>query len=542
MKIEIPVPDMHCPSCCMQIEALEDTLPGVTRMEASYVHRSVEVEFDETRISAEQIEAAVQTLGYHPGHAGAPHGGVRARLPVTGMSCSSCAGLIETNLAQLPGVARVAVDLAGDAVVVEYEPTRVDLRAIILCIQQIGYGVPLAKLELPLIGLGDPADALTLERLLTRQEGVLAASVASGSEQVFLEFIPGMVSLAELTALVREAGFRLAPTVEGGLSEVAETDWRSRERDHQRLMLILGLVFTTPLILFSMARDFRLVGFAHDQVAMLIPATLVQFLVGGAFYRGAWKSLRAGGANMDVLIVLGSSVAYFSSLGVTLGLIPGPHVYFETGAAIITLIRLGKFLETRAKGRTSEALRTLMGLRPSTAQVLRDGVEIQLPLEQVQVGDQVMVRPGEKVPVDGLIRQGCSAIDESMITGESMPISKGPGDEVIGATLNRDGFITLEATRVGVRTTLARIVHLVQEAQAAKAPIQKLTDEIGRTFVPIVLCLALLTFLGWIAVVFFLLFAAKRLRALRTEPPAVVAAIIFQVGFIAQFIFLMCYF
>jgi Cu+-exporting ATPase len=266
------------------------------------------------------------------------------------------------------------------------------------------------------------------------------------------------------------------------------------------LLLLLGLACTMPLVLFSMARDFGLVGFRHDQFAMLALATLVQFGVGASFYRGAWNGLRAGGANMDVLIVLGSSVAYFSSLGVTLGLIHSPNVYFETGAAIITLIRLGKYLESRAKGRTSEALKALMNLRPATARVQRDGGEVEVPVEQVLVGDQILVRPGGLVPVDGLIRLGHSALDESMITGESMPVSKGPGDEVIGATLNREGFITLEATRVGRNTTLARIVKLVQDAQASKAPIQKRTDEIGRYFVPIVLAMAVCTFLGWITV------------------------------------------
>ncbi|HJW72331.1 MAG TPA: heavy metal translocating P-type ATPase [Geothrix sp.] len=500
MKTVIPVPDLHCPSCVIQIEALEDALPGIRRIQASYADRMVTVEFDEAVISAEQIETAVQSLGFHPGPAGSTLGTIQAVLPVTGMSCSSCASLIETQLPKLPGVVRATVDLAQERLSVAFDPAQVDLRAIVLRVAQLGYRIPTGKVELPILGLREPAEAALIEALLRRQEGLLEARVNWGAEQITLEFLPGMVSLAELAEQIRKAGFQLVQAGSESHSEAAESEWRAQDQLHQTRLLMLGLACTIPLILFSMARDFGLVGFAYDQFAMLTLATIVQFGVGASFYRGAWKSLRAGGANMDVLIVLGSSVAYGSSLGVTLGLIHSPNVYFETGAAILTLIRLGKFLESRAKGRTSEALKSLMSLRPATAQVLRDGAEVELPVEQVAVGDQVLVRPGGKVPVDGLIRHGYSTLDEAMLTGESMPVTKGPGDEVIGATINRDGFITVEATRVGRNTTLARIVKLLQDAQAGKAPIQKRTDEIGRYFVPIVLAMALCTFIGWITV------------------------------------------
>ncbi len=283
-----------------------------------------------------------------------------------------------------------------------------------------------------------------------------------------------------------------------GPAEDAEADARAAEVRQQKRLLIVGLLLTVPLIAFSMARDFGWVGFRHDLIAMLVPATLVQFVVGWQFYAGAYRSLRAGGSNMDVLIALGSSAAYFSSLAVTLGLAPGTNVYFETGAAIITLVRLGKFLEARAKGRASAALKALMGLQARTATVVRDGVESQMDVERVEVGDTVIVRPGEKIPVDGIVCEGQTVLDEAMITGESLPVSKGPGDEVIGATLNQTGWIKFRATKVGQHTALAQIVRLVREAQSSKAPIQKLTDEIGRYFVPIILALALGTFLGWI--------------------------------------------
>ena len=445
------------------------------------------------------------TTRLQPTHSGLepadpPAGVDRVVLPVTGMSCTHCAGTIERTLGKLPGVALARVDLALERLTVDFDPARLDPGRIIDRVRQTGYGIPTGKVELPVLGLGEPGDVRALELRLARTEGVLEARVNWGAERVALEFIPGMTGIHELAAVIREGGFQLVQGNGADPLEQVAAGLRSGELERQKRLLILGLVLTLPLIAFSMARDFRLLGFNHDRWVMLIPATLVQFGVGWQFYRGAWNSLRAGGANMDVLIVLGSSVAYGTSLGVTLGLVPGPHVYFETGAAIITLIRLGKFLEARAKGRASDALRALMGLRPPTAIVVRGGVETELPVDQVQVGDTLVVRPGAKVPVDGIIRLGRSALDESALTGESMPVSRGPGDEVIGATLNLDGCITFEATKVGAHTTLAQIVRMVQQAQGGKAPIQKLTDEIGRTFVPIVMVLALATFAGWITV------------------------------------------
>ncbi len=419
-------------------------------------------------------------------------------LLVTGMSCANCAAGLERYLSQLPGVAAATVDFASEKLTVTFDPGRIDARALIAGVEAIGFGVAVGRTELAVTGLPDEAAAVRLQRLLAGQGGVLAAGVDPRTGQVALEYLTGMTSVAELAAVLRTAGCDLAADAVPEVVEDEEALVRAAEVAQQQRLLALGLTLTVPLITFSMARDFNLVGFRHDQFAMLLPATIVQFIVGWQFYVGAYRSLRAGAANMDVLIVLGSSAAYFSSLGVTLGLIQSANVYFETGAAIITLIRLGKFLEARAKGKTSAALKALMGLRARTAWVVRGGAEVEIDVEQVVVGDLVVVRPGEKVPVDGTINEGKSAFEEAMITGESMPVSKGPGDEVIGATINREGLIKFEATKVGKNTTLAQIVRLVQAAQASKAPIQKLTDEIGRYFVPIVIGLALFTFAGWI--------------------------------------------
>jgi Cu+-exporting ATPase len=419
-------------------------------------------------------------------------------MPVTGISCSNCAITIESNVRKLSGVAEANVDFASEKLTITFDPVYLSENDIIACIKRIGYGIAIGKFELPITGLQDHTDALTLEKIIIKQAGVLSASVGYGTERVKLEYIPGMTSIAELAGIIRKAGFDIIQIGDADDLEDVEANVRASELNKQKKLLIIGLIFTVPLIVFSMVRDFRIVGFKYDQFAMLIAATIVQFVVGWQFYVGAFKSLRFGSANMDVLIMLGSSAAYFSSLCVTIGLFNSPNVYFETGAAIITLIRLGKYLETRAKGKTSEALKALMGLQAKTASVLRNGIETEISIEQVAVGDTVVVRPGGKVPVDGIISEGRSAFEESMITGESMPVSKGPGDEVIGSTINCEGLIKFEATKVGKNTTLAQIVRLVQEAQGTKAPIQKLTDEIGKYFVPIIIGIALVTFFSWL--------------------------------------------
>ena len=349
---------------------------------------------------------------------------------------------------------------------------------------------------LPVIGMSCSNCAQNIERNVGKLAGVSSARVDLAGEKLTVEFDPALIDEPRIIARVKELGFG----VPSGASGDAEADARAADVKYQKCQLIAGLVLTIPLVVFSMARDFGWAGFRYDLFAMLVPATVVQFVVGWQFYVGAFKSLRSGGTNMDVLIAMGSSVAYFSSLAVTLKLAPGHQVYFETGAAIITLVRLGKFLEARAKGKASAALKALMGLQVRIATVVREGVESQIPVESVQVGDFLIVRPGEKVPVDGVIIEGQSVLDESMITGESLPVGRVPGDEVIGATLNQTGWFKFRATKVGINTALAQIVKLVQDAQSSKAPIQKLADEIGRYFVPIIVGLACFTFLGWITV------------------------------------------
>lgn len=420
-------------------------------------------------------------------------------LPVTGMTCANCVATVERNLKKVDGVQSAMVNLSSERATVAFDPELAGLDDLIGRIRKAGYDVASGEADLVIRRMSDDNDARRLEKALGGLEGVLEAQVSYASEHARVRYIPTVISQSDLRQAVQAAGFEAVET--GADAEDVERQAREAEIAQQRHLLIVGLVFTIPLFLFAMASDLGLLpmSIAHAAWAnwlMFLLATPVQFYVGWQYYVGAYKSLRNRSANMDVLVAMGSSAAYFYSIFVMLGFFPG-HVYFETAAVIITLIKLGKYLEAKAKGRTSEAIKKLMGLRAKTAHVIRDGLELELPAEQVLVGDIVLVRPGEKIPVDGVVIEGRSSVDESMLTGESLPVEKGPGDPVIGATLNKLGLIKFEATKVGKETALAQIIRLVEQAQGSKAPIQKLADQVSAVFVPAVLVIALITFLAW---------------------------------------------
>ena len=420
-------------------------------------------------------------------------------LPVTGMTCANCVATIERNLKKEDGVQQAMVNLSSERATIEFNPSLTGLDDLIGRIQKAGYGIATGEADLLIRRMSDDNDARSLEKVLRSLEGVLEVQVRFTTERARVRYIPTLVSQADLRKEVLSTGFEVIDT--GGEVEDAEGKAREAEIAQQRHYLTIGLLFTIPLFLLAMAHDLGILppGIADAPWITWLMFTLstpVQFYVGWQYYIGAYKALRNGSANMDVLIALGSSAAYFYSIPVVIGLIPG-HVYFETSAVIITLIKLGKFLEARAKGRTSEAIKKLMSLRAKTARIIRDSQEMEIPVDEVLVGDLVIVRPGEKIPVDGVVVEGHSSIDESMLTGESLPIEKGPGDNVIGATLNQAGLLKFEATKVGKETALAQIIRLVEEAQGSKAPIQKLADRISSVFVPIVILIALLTFLVW---------------------------------------------
>ena len=428
---------------------------------------------------------------------------VQITLPVTGMTCANCVATIERNLKKVDGVHVATVNLSSERATVEFDPSLTNLDGVIGRIQKAGYDVATGDADLLIRRMSDDNDARRLEKALSQVEGVREVQVSFATERARLRYIPTLVSQADLRRAVAAAGFEAVES--GGEAEDAEGLAREAEIAQQRRLLIIGLVFTVPLLLLSMGIELGILPMEWMNAAwvnwlMFALATPVQFYVGGQYYVGAYKALRNGSANMDVLIAMGSSAAYFYSIPVMLGWISGP-VYFETAAVIITLIRLGKYLEARAKGRTSEAIKKLMSLRAKTARVVRGDQELEVPVDQVLVGDLVLVRPGEKIPVDGVVVDGRSAVDESMLTGESLPVEKGPGDPIIGATLNKLGLLKFEATKVGKETALAQIIRLVEQAQGSKAPIQKLADRVSAVFVPIVLVIAALTFLAWYFVI-----------------------------------------
>jgi len=421
-------------------------------------------------------------------------------LPITGVTCANCVASVERNLKKVDGVQVAVVNLSSERATVEFDPAVASLPALIARVERAGYGVAAGEANLSIRRMSDDNDARRLEKALSGLEGVLSAQVSFAGERARVNYIPTIVSQSELRQAVAAAGFEAIEA--GGDAEDAEALARQKEIDTQKRHLLVGLIFTVPLFILAMSGDLGLLPMSISHAPwmkwlMLVLAAPVQFYVGWQYYVGAYKSLRNGSANMDVLVALGSSAAFLYSLPVTFGWLSG-HVYFETAAVILTLIKLGKLLEARAKGQTSEAIKKLMGLRAKTARIIRDGAEMDVPIDEVKVGDVVLVRPGEKIPVDGVVVEGRSSVDESMLPGESLPVEKGPGATVIGATLNKLGLIKFEATRIGKETALAQIIRLVEEAQGSKAPIQKLVDQVSNIFVPAVIAIALLTFLGWL--------------------------------------------
>ena len=452
------------------------------------------------------------------------------QLPVTGMTCASCSNRVEKALKKVPGVSAASVNLSSEQAAVSYDSAQVVPAQLRDAVERAGYGVITDQVELPITGMTCASCVNRVEKALKKVPGVLDASVNLASEQASVTYVPSASGWSELKAAVEAAGYGVIETADTdvGTAEDVEATARARELADKRRKLIVGVALGLPLFLLSMARDGGLIapwltpcwaaaeaqmdaagGNAGGSMIMHYPAaadllnwlflllaTPVQFYSGRDFYIHAWKALKARTANMDTLIALGASAAYFYSVALLLFGIPG-HVYFETAALIITLILVGKYLEARAKSQTSAAIKTLIGLQAKTARVLRGGVEQDVPLAEVHKGDIVIVRPGEKVPVDGVVISGRSSLDESMVTGESLPVEKGEGDTVIGATMNKTGSFQFRATRVGKETALAQIIKLVQQAQGSRAPVQRLVDQVAAVFVPVVIGIALVTFLVW---------------------------------------------
>jgi Cu+-exporting ATPase len=432
-------------------------------------------------------------------------------LPVTGMTCANCATTVERTLKKkVSGVNDAVVNFGTERVTIEFDPTVTNPAEMAEIVNKAGYGLILPeskrKIELPVIGMTCANCAATVERTLKEKvKGVHSASVNFGTETAAIEYDPVATDLQSMAEAIKKAGYQLIVSADKGDLKDAEQEAREHELRNQRRYFLVGVIFTLPLFALSMGRDFLLLGpWAHAlwvDWLFLFLAVPVQFYTGWGFYIGGWKSIRAGSANMDVLVALGSSVAFFYSLTVLLFPHFGEHVYFETSALIITLIKLGKLLEAKAKGQASAAIKKLMDLAPKVAHIEHEEGNVQdVPADQVRPNQIVVIRPGENIPVDGVVVSGHSSIDESMLTGESIPVDKTSGNKVFGATTNQQGLLRVRATGVGSQTVLAQIIRLVRHAQGSKAPIQRLADRVSAVFVPIIIVLAGIALgIWWIA-------------------------------------------
>jgi len=424
-----------------------------------------------------------------------------ATMQIKGMTCAACSTRIEKGLTKLPGVEDVHVNLALERSTIHYHSAITSVADLEQKINDLGYEVVKEKQDFTITGMTCAACSARIEKVLNKMDGISLASVNLALEKATVEYHPSQTSSKEIIQRIDKLGY--GAIIEESKKESA--DYRHKEINKQTTKLIVSSILSLPL-LWAMVSHFSFTSFIYLPDMLTNPwvqmalATPVQFIIGWQFYRGAFKALRNKSANMDVLVVLGTSAAYFYSVYQTIMYQNNHHstpLYFETSAVLITLIILGKLFEAKAKGRSSEAIKKLMNLQAKTALVIREGKEVELAIEEVVAGDTLLVKPGEKIPVDGVIVEGYSAVDESMLTGESIPVDKLAGDTVIGSTLNKNGFLKIHATKIGRDSALAQIIKVVEDAQGSKAPIQRLADKISGIFVPIVVGIAVLTFLGW---------------------------------------------
>ncbi|HIC93449.1 MAG TPA: heavy metal translocating P-type ATPase, partial [Anaerolineae bacterium] len=417
-------------------------------------------------------------------------------LPITGMTCASCVAHVEHGLKSVEGVLEANVNLATEQASVILDPELVSLEHLVDAVRDTGYDVATRTVSLSIGGMTCASCVAHVERALKGVEGVLSASVNLATERAMVEYIPGLTSFADLVAAVKDAGYEVVLEREE-LGEEAESEEERKMRVARRRMLI-AWGFTIPVILWMLPE--MLLGVAWPtstlyHLGMILLSLPVLAVAGRATYRSAASSARHGVANMDVLISLGTITSFLT--GPLSFAIPVAN-YAGVAAMIMAFHLTGRYVEATAKGRASQAIRKLLELGAKTARVLVNGKEVEIPIEKVQVGDILIVRPGEKIPTDGVVVEGESSVDESLATGESMPVNKRPGDEVIGATVNQEGLLKVRATRVGRDTFLAQVIRLVEEAQGSKVPIQEFADRVTAVFVPLVLGIAVATFLLWL--------------------------------------------
>ncbi len=419
-----------------------------------------------------------------------------AELEINGMSCAACAARIEKRLSTLDGINSASVNLLTNKASVDYDPSQIDLKILIDNIEKLGFSAQaepaLQKTtKLDITGMSCAACAARIEKKLQSMEGISRAAVNLATNKAVVDYDPVLINNDNITAAIAALGYSARME---SLEPTGPMDVETNETHHLRSLLTASIILSSPLILgmFLMLLGIE-ARFLHNSYVQLILVTPVQFIIGYRFYKNAFLALRSGGSNMDVLVAMGTTAAYLFSI---YNMIIGDHnnLYFETSAFIVTLIMAGKYMEAVAKSKTTESIRALSGLQAKTARIIKDEIELDIPVEEVQIGDIVLIRPGEKIPVDGELIEGKSLVDESMLTGESLPVEKNPGDSVVGSTINKSGSFKFKTTRVGKDTVLAQIIKMVEDAQGSKAPIQKIADRVSGVFVPGIIGIAFLTF------------------------------------------------
>lgn len=427
-------------------------------------------------------------------------GNKKTSFGITGMTCASCVNTIQRSLTDLQGIESANVNLATERATISYDPEKVDIERIKKTVKDAGYDVVLNMVTISVGGMSCASCANTIEGALLSIDGVQAASMNLASDKVTITYDPRVVRIPDLKRAIRDSGYEVIE------AESVDTEKKERikEMESKKRLLVFSLSLSIPTLVLAMAMMFTDLGkiqffMDNGNYVLLILATPVQFIAGYHFYVNAYKAARHRTTNMDTLIAVGTSAAYFYSLAVVFlpGAVAFQDTYFDSSAMIITLILFGKYLEAKAKGSTSEAIRKLIDLQPKMARRIINGIETDVPVEELDVSDLFVVRPGERIPTDGAVIDGSSAVDESMLTGESIPVEKSEGSEVIGGSINKNGLLTIRVTRIGKDTTLAQIVRLVEEAQGSKAPVQRLADKVAAVFVPIVIVIAVVTFLFW---------------------------------------------
>ncbi|HJH29402.1 MAG TPA: heavy metal translocating P-type ATPase [Methanosarcinaceae archaeon] len=537
MEAVIDVNGMTCMHCHKTVTDAISDVNGVESVDVSLEDNNATVIFDDEVTSLDAIEQAVVDAGYEVGGGTAesepasepeqteegevcptiieddeeegtshPELGsiVETKFKVSGMTCASCSANVERILKKQPGVASASVNLPMEKASVTYDPALITPKQMEDAITGIGYGVVKEKVTLDVGGMTCSACVQNIERVLNKLKGIESATVNLTLEKAQVEYDSSQVSPAEMIAAIEGIGYTASLKADKKDAEDRERQAREEEITNQRNNLIIAVVFGIPIALGSMTGMFpNLLSFVPtfltDHVVLFALTTIVMLFPGRQFFTGTYKGLKHGVTDMNLLIATGTGAAYVISVAATfLDLGPGyEHLYYDTAVMLITFIIFGRYLEAKTKGKTSEAIRKLMGLQAKTARILVDGEEKEVPVEDVTVGDIVVVRPGEKLPVDGVVTEGTSAVDESMITGESIPIEKNPGDTIIGATINKSGSFKFRAAKVGADTALAQIIELVENAQTSKAPIQRIADIVAGHFILAVHVISLLAFFFW---------------------------------------------